>query len=249
MLVVKPEARSAGSLSDLDIEYSELKVAIEKLAEENKHLRRSLIESEKDLVAMRQNRNASGGEAEILQRQVQQMKLRMDALGIDTAASANTKLEQRLLTAVSDLRVAAVERKRMSESLVRLSEAAAFYAKSTVASDPQSRLSLETEIRNATAALSESSSNAAGAGSLNPSVNNGAVISVEEDLALVVMNLGTTHSVKVGMPFQIVRGEKIIGNVRTVDVREKIAGAVIQNLSSEKDPIKVGDHLRVATQQ
>jgi hypothetical protein len=81
------------------------------------------------------------------------------------------------------------------------------------------------------------------------SISDGGVISVKDDLALVVMNLGTKHGVKVGMPFQVTRDKRIIGSVRVVDVREKIAGAYIQNLSSEKDRIKVGDHLRVDARQ
>jgi hypothetical protein len=59
------------------------------------------------------------------------------------------------------------------------------------------------------------------------------------------MNLGNSHGVKVGMPFQVIRAGKIVGSVRVVDVREKIAGAYIQDLSSEKERIKVGDHLKV----
>ena len=73
--------------------------------------------------------------------------------------------------------------------------------------------------------------------------------SLKDDLALVVMNLGSKQGVKVGMPFQVIRGEKIVGSVRVVDVRDKIAGAVVQNLSSEKDRIKVGDRLKVDVQQ
>ena len=46
------------------------------------------------------------------------------------------------------------------------------------------------------------------------------------------------------MPFQVWRGDDRIGLVRVVDVREKIAGAVIQDLDS-KEKIKVGDRLRV----
>jgi hypothetical protein len=65
----------------------------------------------------------------------------------------------------------------------------------------------------------------------------------------VVLNLGSKHGIRVGMPFQVTRGDKEIGSVSVVDVRDKIAGAVIQQLTSEQDPIKVGDHLKVAAAQ
>lgn len=47
------------------------------------------------------------------------------------------------------------------------------------------------------------------------------------------------------MPFRVVRSDSVIGNVQVVDVRENIAGAVIQNLNSEQNQIKVGDRLMV----
>ena len=56
------------------------------------------------------------------------------------------------------------------------------------------------------------------------------------------------QGVKVGMPFQVFRGNAVIGTVRVVDVREKFSGAVIQHLSSENDRIKVGDRLKVDSQ-
>jgi hypothetical protein len=51
------------------------------------------------------------------------------------------------------------------------------------------------------------------------------------------------------MPFQVRRGNDLIGTIRVVDVREKIAGGVIQNLSSENQKIQVGDRLKVDAQQ
>ena len=75
------------------------------------------------------------------------------------------------------------------------------------------------------------------------------VISIKEELSLVVANVGQKQGVKVGMPFQVLRGDQLIGTVRVVDARDKIAGAVIQNLTSEKDKIKVGDRLKVDAAQ
>jgi hypothetical protein len=50
------------------------------------------------------------------------------------------------------------------------------------------------------------------------------------------------------MPFDVVRGDKVIGSVRIVDVREKIAGALIQYLS-DQERIKINDRLKVASKQ
>lgn len=242
-------APTKGSLSDLDIEYSELKVALERVLGENKQLRDALSETQKTLTDMRKNLAASSGEGEIFKRQAMELKLRIEALGLDTAGGDNAKIEQRLLTAVSDLRVISEEKKKLSEAIVRLSEAAALYAKTATSAAPETRLALEAEIRNANLALGVASQNAVEATPVPSTISDGQAISVKDDLALVVMNLGSRHGVKVGMPFQVIRGDRLIGNVRVVDVREKIAGAVIQNLSSEKDRIQVGDRLKVDARQ
>ena len=51
------------------------------------------------------------------------------------------------------------------------------------------------------------------------------------------------------MPFRVIRNGNQIGTVTVVDVREKISGAVIQEMNSTKDKIKVGDHLQVDARQ
>lgn len=237
-----------GSLSDSDIERTELKIALEKAMAENKQLHQNLSAKEDQVTEMRKNLATEKQEGEIFKRQFGELKLKFEALGLDSGSANGSKLEQRLLDAVSDLRGMAVEKKKLSEALVRLADASSMFAKTSTASSPESRGALEAELRNARAALGDSA-NAVEATAIPASMMDAMAISVKDDLALVVMNLGSKQGVKIGMPFQVTRQGKYIGNVRVVDVRDKIAGAVIQNLYSEKDQIKVGDHLRVDAQQ
>ena len=209
------------------------------------HAISALAETGKSLADMRKSLAATSGETEVFKRQSMELKLRMEALGLDLAGGNNAKLEQRLLAAVSDLHVTAQEKKSLSEALVRLSDAAAVYAKSASGAPAEARLALESEIRNAKKALGISTSAAADATAVPSTVTDATAISVKEELSLIVINLGSKQGVKVGMPFRVVRGDAFIGKVQIVDVREKIAGAVIQNLSSERNQIKVGDRLVV----
>ena len=243
--VARPLGHAEGSLSDLDIEYSELKVTLERILGENKQLRDALAETGKSLADMRKSLAATSGETEVFKRQSMELKLRMEALGLGLAGGNNAKLEQRLLAAVSDLHVTALENKRLSEALARLSDAAAVYAKSASGAPAEARLALEGEIRNANKALGVSSTTAADATPVPSTITDATAISVKEELSLIVINLGSKQGVKVGMPFRVLRGDSFIGSVQVVDVREKIAGAVIQNLSSERNQIKVGDRLVV----
>jgi hypothetical protein len=261
-LIAAPQlrAQAKGSLSELDIENSELKVTLEKSRaalvkseadlvksqEDNKQLRDALAETEKTLADMRKYLAAVAGEREVFKRETSELKLRIEALGLDVSSGNNAKLEQRLLAAVSDLRITNEEKKKLSEALVRLSEAVALYTKTPSA---DSRLALEVQLRNANAALGLASPNAVEALPVPATISDGMAISVKDDLALVVINLGSKAGVRVGMPFLVIRGDHIVGTVRIVDVREKIAGAVIQNLTTEKDRIQVGDHVKVDAHQ
>jgi len=69
---------------------------------------------------------------------------------------------------------------------------------------------------------------------------DGSVISVKEEWLFVVGNLGGKQGVKIGMPMRVMRGDRRIATLRVVDVRQKICGAVIQEMDSEKEKIRVG---------
>ena len=247
-LLVIPVARSGqraeSSLTDSDIENSELKVTLDKVVEANKQLRDALSNAEASLIEMRKTLAATNGEAEVFRRQALELKKRFEALG--SSATGDTRsIEQRLLTAVNDLQQAAADKKRLTEAIIRLSEAVLRFSKTATSNDAEARLTLEAEVRNANQSLGAGSPDAVEGIAVSPTLIDALVISVREELALVVANLGQKHGVKVGMPFHVIRGNKLIGTVRVVEVREMFCGTVIQNLSSEKERIKVGDRLKV----
>ena len=106
------------------------------------------------------------------------------------------------------------------------------------------RASLEMELRAADRLLG------VGAGDLEaqaagPTLTDASVVEVKPEFALVVTNIGRNAGVKVGMPFQVWRENRRVGDVRVIYVRDRISGAIIQNLVSEEDSIKTGDRLRV----
>lgn len=247
-LVARLEAQPSGSLSDLDSEYRVLTATLEKVLVENKQLRDALSETQKTLSDMRVNLAAASGESEIFKRHAAELKLRIEALGLSEGGDSDSRLQQRLIAAVNDLRVAEEDRRRLSSALIRLSEASSLYASAAVGVSPATRMMLEGELRNATAALGLKSRTSVEAKPVPSTMSEALAISVKEDLALVVLNLGSQQGVRVGMPFQVFRGNNLVGTVRVIDVREKISGAVIQNLKSEKERVIVGDRLRIETQ-
>jgi hypothetical protein len=252
LLLERAPGQAKGSLSELDIENSQLKVqleqsrgSLEEAQKDKKQLSDALAEVEKTLADTRKNLARSLGETEVFKRQTIELKLKIEALGLEISGGNAAKLEQRLLAAVSDLRFMAEEKKNLSEVLVQVIEAARLYQKVAPSTNADAIATLEGAFRKADAALGGSSPNAVEALPVQATISDGMAISVRDDYALVVMNIGSKQGVKVGMPFQVIRGDHIVGNVRVVDVREKIAGAVIQDLTTDKDRVKVGDRLKV----
>lgn len=233
------------SLSNLDIEFTEAKVTLQAVSEENAGLREQLALSREQVKSLTESLAIANSEAEVFKRETGELKLRMEALGIDAAGPNKSKLEQRLLQAVSDLKIAQDEKNKLADQLVRLSEAMLRYLKTATSTDADARMALETELRAVNEVLGIPSSQAVEAEPASATLTDAMVISVKEELALVVANVGSKQGVQAGMPFKVMRGDDQIALVRVVDVRDKISGAVIQELSSTKEKIKVGDRLRV----
>jgi hypothetical protein len=242
---IEAVAGEKSSLTDLDMEYTEAKVALESSERENAVLRQQAALAQQQVAALTESLALANSESEVFKRETADLKLRLEALGLDAASPDKSLLEQRLLKAVSDLKIVQDQKDKLSEQLIRLNEAVLRYVKNASSVDGDARMALETEMRSSSGLLG-----IAGAGqpaaTRDPAgtLTDARVISVKDELALVVANLGRQQGVKIGMPFQVWREGRKIGIVRVVDVRETISGAVIQSLDpSEK--VKVGDTLRV----
>ena len=212
-------------------------------ADENQALKKQLVQSQETIKSLTDSLAESNSEAEEFRRKSGELTLRMEALGID--AGNESKLQQRLLKAVSDLRLVQAEKDKLSDQLVRLTEAMLRYLKTASSTDADARMHVETEMRSTNDALGLPSSSAQEATAIPATIMDAMVISIKEEWSLVVINVGKKQGVKIGMPFKVIRGDAMIGLVRVVNVRDEISGAVIQDLDSDKNRIKVGDRLRV----
>jgi hypothetical protein len=169
----------------------------------------------------------------------------MEALGLASANKDRTKLEQRLLSAVSDLQLAQKARDEYRDQMLRLNEAIWHYIKTSQGDDAQARMDVETQLRSTNELVTKSTSPPE---VTEPSLMDGSVISVKEEWSFVVGNLGEKQGVKIGMPMRVMRDDRKIATLRVVDVRQKICGAVVQEMDLKKEKIKVGDRLQVDAQ-
>ncbi|PYI71740.1 MAG: hypothetical protein DMF02_05630 [Verrucomicrobia bacterium] len=226
-------AQTAGSLSESKNESVAHPATGEALLQENEQLQKELSIAQESIKALTSSRKYSD------------LQLRMEALGLASASKDRAKLEQRLLSAVSDLQLAQKERDEYRDQMLHLNEAVLFYLKSSQGGDAKARMDVEAQLRSINTLVTKSSGTPDAAG---PGLMGGSVISVKVEWSFVVGNLGEKQGVKIGMPMRVMRDDRKIATLRVVDVRQKICGAVIQEMDSKKEQIKVGDRLQVDAQ-
>ncbi|HEY1581729.1 MAG TPA: hypothetical protein VGF73_01370 [Chthoniobacterales bacterium] len=235
-------------MSDPNLKAAEAKVTSETLLSQNDLLRKQLSLDQATQKTLTDSLVVSNEEAELFRRKYGDLQSRMDALGVESVSQDRAKLEQRLLKAVSDLQLMHKEKEAYHEQLLKLTETMLRFVKSSQGADPQARAEVEAQLR-ATGQLLTAKDTALPNDEAKPDLMDGKVLSVKEEWSLVVGNLGAREGVKIGMPLRVVRGGKTVATLRVVDVREKISGAVIQELDSEKVKIRVGDRLQVDARQ
>jgi uncharacterized coiled-coil protein SlyX len=180
----------------------------------------------------------ANGESRQTREDYEKLRVQMEGLGIAALDASNAELHQRLLTALSDLRLVEKQKRALAEALASLSEA------STAAANSAGDLAPEIKIK-----LSESLAAAERAmGTLNDpaeaevgNLQSARVVSLKDDLGIAILNVGSRHGVHPGMPFSLYRQDKPIARAVVVDVRNGICGAVVQELLNEAEPVKVGD--------
>jgi len=239
------QAQGNSSLSESKNESAVHPAPAEALLQENEQLQKQLSIAQESLKALTSSLAESNADAEELRRKYSDLELRMEALGLASANKDRAKLEQRLLAAVSDLQLAQKERADYRDQMLRLNEAVLCYLKTSQAGDAKGRMDVEAQLRSTNTLITKSTS---APDVPEPSLMDGSVISVKEEWSFVVGNLGGKQGVKIGMPMRVMRDDRKIATLRVVDVRQKICGAVIQEMDSNKEKIKVGDRLQVDAQ-
>jgi hypothetical protein len=237
--VFAADGNSSLSESKIENEASgSSRVTADALLSQNEELREQLSLARETVRTLTDSLAASNVEADDFRRKCADLQLRIEALGLDGANKDRAKLEQRLLSAVSDLRLMQKDRERYRDQMLGLSEAIIHLLKTSTGGDALARMEVEAQLRSS----NELATKAQNASEEAATLMDGRVISVKEEWSLVVGNIGEKQGVTMGMPLRVMRADKVIGTLRVVDVRQRICGAVIQEMDSEK--IKVGDRLQ-----
>ncbi len=198
-----------------------LQRALDQLSASYADAQRQLAEREAAIRTLTESLAVARTESELFQKLWAEAQLRTRSDG--SADSA----QRQLVESLRSLYLAEAERQRLIEQLKRLLEAV------------QTGQNVTGEVERAKALLateSEPSRQTAAKSSLETA----RVLEYNPKLRLVVLDVGSLQGARVGMPFIVVRGDRVIAWTRVVEVRRKISGALIEKTQGNVT-IRAGD--------
>ena len=226
------EASSASSLTEgaKPASPSETGDSVADLQEQIKQLRESLA--------------LANADAETFRQQWQDLRLRDQALGIDALTVDEKRLQDRVVEAIKELYQTEQERRTAVIRLQQLLDAGREVLKGADV-DPQRRADYEIAVRGAQAFL-----DARGKPDIPvaASLDDGQIVHVNGELNSVILNVGNTLGAKPGMPFRVLRDDRLIGEVKVFQVRETVCAALVESVEAGKD-LKVGDRVMVEAEK
>ena len=184
------------------------------------------------------NANAA---VESLREENAQLKLQTETLGLAGLKPELRPLQERLIAAVADYRLADRRAKELTERMVSLSEAAIPFLGDHPDAAARTRLQQELSAANKSIVAGKAET------SMPPVALDAAkVISLKDDLGLAVINTGSESGLRLGTPMRIVREEQTVATGLVVDVRGRFAG-VLMTSANPAGTLRVGDQAKPET--
>ena len=236
--------------SDKGIELVEARTALEAAIEKNNDLIKQLAKFEKINLNLKTSLMTSNAEAVEFRKSYNDVRLQLEAFGIESVTDGQSGIEARLLKATNDIRILEEEKLALSESLINLSDVTLrlIDAVENKKSDNELIEKVQDAVDDSDIALGIE--RIEGSGSfVDGTIYEASIIGVKDDHGVVVFNIGTNSGAKIGMPFRLFRKDRPVGTSIIIDVRDNISAALIKNLKIQEDYPKVGDLASVDTTQ
>ncbi len=195
--------------------------------------------------SLSENLTLANTESEYFRRQWQELRLRNEALGVDALTVDERQLEDKLVSAVSELYQNEMKRREALQLLEKLLTSTELLLQSAPNYDPKVRADYEVASRAARDYLAGKS---AAAIPLGASLSDGRIADVNVALNTVVLNLGRTQGVKEGMPFLVFEDRTAVGSVKVVLARDLVSAALIESVQPHA-VLKAGDRVVLDARQ
>jgi hypothetical protein len=214
----------------------ELRLVVQKLTSDNQRLTTELEQRETIIHLLTENLAVARTESELFQKRWSEEQLRAQALGVNVADDSGRQVQRQLVESVRALYLAEAERQQLVAQVQRLLDAV------------QGQGDATDEVVRTRALLAATERPVPGetrtAASTNGSLDAARVLEVNPNLRLVVLNIGLLQGARIGMPVVILRGDRVVAELRIVEVRRRICGALIERVE-RKITLQTGDVGRV----
>ena len=163
------------------------------------------------------------------------IRLRLEALGKNLIDGG----DDRLVDAVTDLEVRTRQIRELEKAALRLSGSVQGYLKTAVAADPEKRAEVEVRLREleAQVGLRNRPQRKVETGNMQ----HAKVVSVDRTSGLIVINVGEKAGTRIGMVFNLKRGEDAIGEAIVALTENDVAGLLVQSLTDQSNPVRLQD--------
>ncbi|MAB76823.1 MAG: hypothetical protein CMO47_10250 [Verrucomicrobiales bacterium] len=222
-------------------EVQELKAALSVAQKQLQAEREKVAHSEVQRLALVEGLAEAVRVSEEQVADARETQLKLQAFGVDLFNQDENSLEQRLLKAVRDLDLYQQDLERQAETIRSLSESFLGFAQSVEATETQRTTALKA-IENARAAMALDE---VVEGQNRGDISNSQVVSIDREIGLVVFDAGRREGLRIGTPITVLREDRPIYTAMIVDIRESIAGAVLQEKLIEAAEVAVGDGIQL----
>lgn len=193
-----------------------------------------------DVTALQKAAVTANAEAQELKGRYEQLRGLLEALDLGAIDGGGDEKTNRLIAALSDLRLKNDELKALSQALSQLIEASAQFSQVATPGNPESVQKLAAALQQAETVITTVSRSASST-SPKKELTAASVVSLKPELGVVVLDVGSRDGAKPGMPFNIFRGDKPIARVVVSEVRNSISGAFVLEQFSSTDNLMAGD--------
>mgnify|MGYP002622011663 CR=1 FL=1 len=168
--------------------------------------------------------------------QLGQVRERLEALGRDLLDGG----DERLIQATADIQILNERIQLLEAGAMQLSGAVSDFLRKALASDPDSRLRVETAMRELDSLLGLRQKPAPTAQN-SASPRRAKVLSIDSESGLLIFNIGEQQDVRIGSTYRLHRGDQPYGTAIVADVRRRISGAFVESLEPGQGPVRLGD--------
>lgn len=181
-------------------------------------------------------------EADTFHQRWLELRLKVEALGIEAITSSERSLEEKVVRLIGELYRSEKSKVVLEEAAVGFLEAWKAFQLAGPLQRVQRRADLEVARRELLKLIAPDGSDQ----TIAEDLNSGKVVMVDDDLDIAIINFGRAQGARPGYPFRILRNDQVIGRCRLVEVREYISAArIVDTLKQTK--VQEGDRLLLET--